>query len=92
MAQPCQQDEVVTQAIDLIDEAKLPHPFGPLISRFVLDALNRRLAAEYFLKRCHDASNLGTGLFDLVTDWKYIVESRELLILVPHYPWLARRA
>lgn len=45
-------EDVVNEAFSLIEDAELPHPSEPLLSSFVLDSLNPRLAADFILKTC----------------------------------------
>lgn len=62
----------VQSTLALINAAKLPHPQGPLLASFILEALNPAVAAQYVSDR-FDAGNVS----DVVADWRYIVESSE---------------
>lgn len=66
----------VETALYLISEAKLAHPLGPLLQCFVIDALDPRLAARFILQRCQGDQSPKDLLLRIVSDWKYIVESR----------------
>ena len=65
----------VNEALSLIEGAKLPHPSGPLLSCFIIEALNPRLAAQYVLQICRPGHNQQTCLLQIVSDWSYLVES-----------------
>ena len=73
-------DDAVTEALALIESARLPHPSGPLLSSFVSEALNPRLAAQYILKTCRSGHDQQTDLLLLVSDWSYLVEASTSLI------------
>ena len=66
----------VETALHLITDAKLTHPLGPLLYRFVVDALDPRLPARFILQRCQHDQSRQDQLLRIVSDWKYIVESR----------------
>ncbi|KAH8597551.1 hypothetical protein B0O99DRAFT_617672 [Bisporella sp. PMI_857] len=67
-------DDKVKEALSLIEAARLPHPSSPLLSSFVIEALNPRLAAEYVLKTCRSGRNQEVDLLSFVSDWSYLVE------------------
>ncbi|CZR65735.1 uncharacterized protein PAC_15635 [Phialocephala subalpina] len=48
-------DDDVKKALSLIQSAKLPHPSGPLLSSFIIEALYPRLAAHYLVESIPDA-------------------------------------
>jgi hypothetical protein len=68
-------DDDVKEALLLIESAKLPHPSGQLLSSFVIEALNPRLAAQYVLQTCRSDHNRQADLLLIVSDWSYLVES-----------------
>lgn len=59
----------VRSILSVIENIRLPHPSGPLLSSFVTEALNPVLAARYVKERlsAEEAPSL-------VSDWTYIVE------------------
>ncbi|KAI2627299.1 hypothetical protein GGS26DRAFT_561306 [Hypomontagnella submonticulosa] len=63
-------DSDVDSTLSLIENARLPHPSGPLLESFISEALNPILAARYVKHRflLGEASSL-------VADWSYIIES-----------------
>lgn len=65
--------EEVDSALSLIADAKLPHPSGPLLQHFILEALNPRLPARYILGSCRPDENQHAILLEIVSSWKYIV-------------------
>ncbi|RDL39402.1 uncharacterized protein BP5553_03742 [Venustampulla echinocandica] len=65
----------VKEALLLIENAGLPHPSGPLLSSFVVEALSPPLAAQYLLPACQSGYNQQADLLQIVSDWSYIVES-----------------
>lgn len=81
----------VKEALLLIERARLPHPSGPLLSPFVVEALNPQLAAEYILRICRHSHDQQADLRSLVSDWSYVVESSTVrlppCLALPH-PWL----
>lgn len=66
----------VNEISSLIESTKLPHPSGALLSSFVTEALNPRLAAEFVLARCQagHGNERRTQLLSLVDNWIYIVQ------------------
>ncbi|KUJ15474.1 kinase-like protein [Mollisia scopiformis] len=68
-------DKDVKEALSLIEGAKLPHPSDPLLSSFIIEALDPRLAARYVLRTTQSGENQQVGLLRLVSDWTYLVES-----------------
>lgn len=69
------QSATEQEALELIDNASLPHPSACLLGAFVYDALNPDAAANYILKACHGNADSQAVLHALVSDWKYIVDS-----------------
>ncbi|KAK6865799.1 hypothetical protein PG995_002327 [Apiospora arundinis] len=65
----------VQEALAFIEDARLPHPSGPLLSSFVTEALNPTLAAGHVIRTCHAAGDQYASLLSLVSDWTYVVES-----------------
>jgi hypothetical protein len=68
-------DRDVQEALSLIENSKLPHPSGPLLSSFIFEALNPRLAAQYILQTCLSDRTRKADLLSLASDWTYLVES-----------------
>lgn len=68
-------EDVVLDALALIENARLSHPFGPLLSCFITEALSPALAAKCVLGKCHDGCDQEANLLSLVSDWTSIVES-----------------
>lgn len=75
MASIVNDDDDVKVALSLIESAKLPHPSGPLLSSFIIEALNPRFAAQYVLQTCRPGHSQQTCLLQIVSDWSYLVES-----------------
>jgi hypothetical protein len=71
------QDEV-NHALRLVDESALPHPWGPLLSSFITEALNPAVAARYVVDKLTEG--YGSGL---VSDWSYIIESSVFIFVYP---------
>jgi hypothetical protein len=69
------ESALVKEALSLIENARLPHPMGSLLSCFIVDALNPRLAAGQVLQGCEGSQDLEADLLLFVHDWIYIVES-----------------
>ncbi|TVY35184.1 hypothetical protein LOCC1_G008040 [Lachnellula occidentalis] len=65
----------VKEALSLIESARLPHPSGLLLSSFVTESLNPRLAAQYVLKACRSGRSQQTELLSIVSDWSYLIEA-----------------
>lgn len=65
----------VDSVLSLIADAKLPHPSGPLLQFFILEALDPRLPARYILERCRPDDNRHVDLLEIVSSWKYIIAS-----------------
>lgn len=55
-AVPNSQD-VVGEAMGLIDGAGLPHPMVQIVASFVLEALNPQVAANYVIGKCREAGD-----------------------------------
>jgi hypothetical protein len=68
-------DNDVKKALSLIESARLPHPSGPILSSFIIEALNPRSAAQYVLHTCRPDHNQRICLLQIVSDWTYLVES-----------------
>ncbi|KAK8139932.1 hypothetical protein PG984_001055 [Apiospora sp. TS-2023a] len=82
-------EDCVLDALEPIENARLSHPSGPLLSRFVTEALSPALAAKIILGMCHGGFDQKGNLLSLVSDWAYIVESCYLwdpLVVVPILP------
>ncbi|KAH6717567.1 hypothetical protein BKA61DRAFT_641548 [Leptodontidium sp. MPI-SDFR-AT-0119] len=74
------------KALSLIESAKLPHPSGPLLSSFIIEALNPRFAAQYVLQTCRPGHSQQTCLLQIVSDWSYLVESISKHACAPPVP------
>ncbi|TVY13908.1 hypothetical protein LARI1_G009029 [Lachnellula arida] len=68
-------DDDVKEALSIIGGARLPHPSGPLLSSFITQSLNPRLAAQYVLKARRSGHSQQTDLLPIVSDWSYLVEA-----------------
>ncbi|TVY37481.1 hypothetical protein LSUB1_G004491 [Lachnellula subtilissima] len=68
-------DDDVKAALALIEGARLSHPSGPLLSCFILDALNPRLAAQYVLQASRSGHNPKTNLLAVLSDWSHLVKA-----------------
>jgi len=75
------QDEVRI-TLSLIEDARLPHPSGALLSSFVKEALNPLVAARYV----QDVIQAGK-ISSLVSRWVYIVEASECIPLCYLHGW-----
>jgi hypothetical protein len=68
----------VMTALSLIEGVRLPHPYGPLLSAFIEEALNPVAAARYV------RNIIGAGeIHSLLSDWTYVIESSNH---PPHFP------
>ncbi|CAJ2507751.1 Uu.00g089370.m01.CDS01 [Anthostomella pinea] len=63
-------DASLRDTLSLIEETRLPHPLGPLLSSFVTEAMNPPLAARYISDRL--LAGEGTSV---ASEWLYILES-----------------
>jgi hypothetical protein len=68
-------DKDVKEAISLIESTKLPHLTDPLLSSFIYEALNPRLAAQYIVQACSSDHTRKDDLLSVASDWSYLVES-----------------
>ena len=68
---------MIQETLSLIEQARLPHPSGPLLAAFVTEALQPLTAANFVKLRCRDAADERAALQSLVSDWTYIVEACE---------------
>jgi len=65
----------VRDALSLIEGARLPHPSGPLLSSFIVEALDPPLAARYILQTSQSGGGQEADLYQIVSDWSYLVQS-----------------
>ncbi|KAI3325312.1 kinase-like domain-containing protein [Xylariaceae sp. AK1471] len=63
------RDERVRQTLSIINNLDLTHPSGPLLSAFMLEALDPVLASSYVNDRLS-----GGDAQSLISDWVYIIE------------------
>lgn len=61
--------------MELLDKAGLPYPMVQVVAGFVLNALDPKLAVEYVTKACREPSDPGQAIRELVSDWKYVLDS-----------------
>lgn len=72
---PERYPEEVEAVLSLISEAKLAHPLDLLLQHFIVDALDPRLPARYILQKCDSGQGRQVSLSQIVSDWKFILES-----------------